>query len=452
MRANPLQLLLPPWAALLLFSAGASAQIPNGYYDSVDTSSAASLRASLHQVIDDHLRYPYTASGTDTWDILEEAQENPGNSNEILDVYKNANYTKAGGGNSNYDREHPWPKSFGFPNETGSNYPYTDCHVLFLCDGSYNSSRNNKLYDNCGGGCDEKITLANDGQGGGSGTYLGNSNWTDGTGAGKWETWIGRRGDVARALLYMDVRYEGGTHGSTGAAEPDLILTDNPALIAASNTGNNEPIAYMGLLSVLLQWHVQDPVDDFERDGHEVVYGYQGNRNPFIDHPEWVDCLFLGNCAPAGPIAYCFGDGTGSVCPCFNFGALQSGCANSANSSGCQLTAAGSTSLGANDLVLSAAGTIPNAPGLFFVGVGSNGGLGTGFGDGLLCVSGQITRLQIVISSPVGGASTSISLSAGLGLGAGDTRYYQWWYRDTNPQPCGTPFNLSNAVEVTWTP
>ncbi len=52
----------------------------------------------------------------------------------------------------------------------------------------------------------------------------------------------------------MDVRYEGGTHGDTGASEPDLILTDDESLIAASNTGNNEPVAYMGILSVLLQW------------------------------------------------------------------------------------------------------------------------------------------------------------------------------------------------------
>ena len=84
---------------------------------------------------------------TDTWNILELAQQDPGNSSRIIDVYKNASYAKVGAGNSFYNREHPWPKSYGFPNDGGSNYPYSDCHVLFLCDSSYNSSRGNKIYD-----------------------------------------------------------------------------------------------------------------------------------------------------------------------------------------------------------------------------------------------------------------------------------------------------------------
>ena len=86
---------------------------------------------------------------------------------------------------------------------------------------------------------------------------------------------MGKRGDVARALFYMDVRYEGGTH-ETGASEPDLILTDDQALIAGSNTGDNEPIAYMGILSVLLLWHEQDPVDDVERNRNDAVHSFQG--------------------------------------------------------------------------------------------------------------------------------------------------------------------------------
>ena len=107
---------------------------PSSYYSSVDTSSPSTLRASLHAVIDDHQRYPYTSSGTDTWDILEAAQEDPSNSNLILDIYRNEDYPKQGGGNSFYNREHSWPNSYGFPDDGGSNYPYTDCHVLFLCD------------------------------------------------------------------------------------------------------------------------------------------------------------------------------------------------------------------------------------------------------------------------------------------------------------------------------
>ena len=101
---------------------------------------------------------------------------------------------------------------------------------------------------------------------------------------------------MARALFYLDVRYEGGTHGSTNATEPDLILTNDETLIANSNTENNETVAYMGMLSVLLAWHAQDPVDDLERQRNNAVHNHQGNRNPFIDHPEWVACIFSNSC------------------------------------------------------------------------------------------------------------------------------------------------------------
>ncbi len=96
-------------------------------------------------------------------------------------------------------------------------------------------------------------------------------------------------------MFYFDVRYEG------GAPEPDLILTNDQALIAASNTGDNEPIAYMGMLSVLLQWHTEDPVDDVELNRNDVMFSFQNNRNPFIDHPEWVACLFMDECDAACP-------------------------------------------------------------------------------------------------------------------------------------------------------
>ena len=160
---------------------GTKYAIPAGYYDSVDTSNPTVFRATLHAVIDDHLRYPYTSSSTDTWDILEMASEDPSNTNNILDVYKNASYAKQGGGNTFYNREHTWPKSYGFPDDGSSNYPYTDCHQLFLCDDSYNTSRSNKPFRDCDSGCLEKPTDANNGVGGGTGSYPGNSNWTSGS-------------------------------------------------------------------------------------------------------------------------------------------------------------------------------------------------------------------------------------------------------------------------------
>ncbi|WP_395373817.1 endonuclease [Marinicella sp. W31] len=283
---------------LLSVSFQAMAQAPTGYYNSANTSNPSALRNSLHQIIDDHQRYPYTSSSTDTWDVLEIADEDQTNSGRISTIYRNASYSKQGGGNSYYNREHTWPKSYGFPNDGASNYPYTDMHHLFLADSGYNSSRSNKPFDVCTSNCSQKSTNFNDGRGGNGSS---DANFTKGSFTnGVWDVWNGRRGDIARAMFYMDVRYEGGNHGVTGYSEPDLILTDNRSLIANSNNGSNRSVAYMGLLSVLILWHEQDPVDDIERQHMEAVAAFQGNRNPFVDHPEWVECVFELVCNGSG--------------------------------------------------------------------------------------------------------------------------------------------------------
>jgi len=263
---------LPLVFALLLVAVTAQADPPAGYYDTVDLTSPATLRQSLHDIIKGHTRYPYTSSSTDTWDILEQADEDPYNATRILDLYRNRVFTKQGGGNDFYNREHSWPNSYGFPN-TGDT-PYTDCHHLFLCDSSYNSARANLPYDDCASGCSALPTDLYDGR---SGTNYYN--------ASGFETWNGRKGDVARAMFYMDVRYEGDISG-----EPDLVLTDNRSLIVSTSGGT----AYMGMLATLIQWSKDDPVDDGERARNDVVYGYQHNRNPFVDHPEWVAGVFEG--------------------------------------------------------------------------------------------------------------------------------------------------------------
>lgn len=279
--------ILTPWAGLT-----AGADPPAGYYNPVDPTNASTLRRTLHDLIDDHKRLPYTANATDTWDVLEAADQHPSDDRRILDIYRNASHLKAGGGNANYNREHSWPKSYGFPKLNVENYPYTDCHHLFLVDSRYNSSRHNKLYQSCDESCTEKPTENNEHSSGESSNYPGSSNWTR---KGVWETWIGRRGDVARALFYMDVRYEGGMHGVTAVIEPDLILTDNPSLVESST--RNQAAAHMGRLSDLLQWHSEDPVDERERHHNEAVFEAQGNRNPFVDRPEWVLCVFRDECS-----------------------------------------------------------------------------------------------------------------------------------------------------------
>ena len=262
-----------------------------GYYAGVVTSSASALRSSLHAVIDDHVKIPYTASSTDTWDVLEFADQDPLSPGRILDIYKNASYAKVGGGNTFYNREHTWPKSLGFPNDGATNYPHTDVHMLMLSDIAYNGSRGNLPFGNCSSSCSEFPTTSYAGQGGGTGVFPGNSNWSNGS---IWQVWTRLKGNVARAMFYMDVRYEGGTHGVSGAAEPDLRLTDNASLITQSN--GNASIAYMGLLSVLLQWHSQDPVNEAEQLRNDAIQSYQGNRNPFVDNPQWVACIYQSVC------------------------------------------------------------------------------------------------------------------------------------------------------------
>lgn len=286
--------------SLALTSCSLLAAIPQNYYQNVDNSNPANLKQSLHLIIKDHTKIPYTSSSTDTWDVLELADQDPDNSANVIDIYKNASYTKAGGGNTFYNREHSWPKSYGFPNDGSNNYPYTDLHHLFIADSSYNSSRSNKPYAECNdASCLVKTTEVNNQRGGGSLDV----NLTIGSGAtGSWQTWPARRGDVARALMYLAVRYEGGSHGITGVLEPDLVLTDDRNLIEASNTGGNESIAYMGLKSTLIAWHKADPVDDFERRHNDAVYQHQGNRNPFVDHPEYVACVFESQCSGTTPV------------------------------------------------------------------------------------------------------------------------------------------------------
>jgi methionine-rich copper-binding protein CopC len=290
------------------------------YYNGVDASSCVALRSTLHTLIDDHTAVPYTATGqTDTWDILEAADQNPLVPTEILEVYENAHYPKAGGGNSNYNREHTWPNSYGFNNLSGTSgvapnlvpqsSAYVDTHMLYLSDIEYNSNRGSKPYANCSAACAADVTLAYNGFGGGAVTYPGNHNWVqspDGS-AGTYEVWNHRKGDMSRAVLYMDIRYEGGqaTGGNTvGQFEPDLVVTDNRTLIAngaSSGSTSSSVTAYMGLKTDLIAWHNADPPDTQEQLRNDVVFSFQGNRNPFIDHPEWVAIAFASPCTGSVP-------------------------------------------------------------------------------------------------------------------------------------------------------
>lgn len=303
------------------FTTGQGAQ---NYYAGVDASSCLALRASLHALIDDHVVLAYTTPPanfqptTNTWTMLEAADQNPNNVAQILDVYRNRSYTKitdrasstCTSGSACYNREHTWPNSLGFGSTTGDlgvpSAPYTDGHMLHLSAVDWNADRGNRPYANCPPpGCGARATDAQpapfDGSGGTCSYPAGNCNWVqspDGS-AGSFETWSKRRGDMARAMFYMDVRYEGGVAGAgantAGQSEPDLVLTDDRALIQATSASP----AYMGLRADLLGWHVADPPTAGDLLRNDVIQSFQGNRNPFVDHPEWVAIAFASPCTGA---------------------------------------------------------------------------------------------------------------------------------------------------------
>ncbi len=157
----------------------------------------------------------------------------------------------------------------------------------------------------------------------------------------------------------------------------------------------------------------------------------------------------------ATSIAFCFGDGTGTACPCGNNGAAGNGCASSVNANGANLAAAGTASIGADTLVLTGTG-MPNSSALYFQGTNqAAGGAGTVFGDGKRCAGGSVIRLGTKTNA--GGASQypvlgDLSISVRGANTAGNVRTYQCWYRNAASFCTVDTFNLTNGRQVTWTP
>ena len=150
---------------------------------------------------------------------------------------------------------------------------------------------------------------------------------------------------------------------------------------------------------------------------------------------------------------YCFGDGSGSPCPCGNTGAPTQGCGNSSSSFGASLFLQGQVSTIHDTAVLTVTGVPQGQPCLFFQG--TNDLAGIPFGEGLRCAGGQTTRIAIRTavngnaSYPTAG-DPSLSSAGGL-LPWGGKRTYQVWYRDPSSFCNATNFNLSNGVELLWT-
>jgi subtilase family serine protease len=200
--------------------------------------------------------------------------------------------------------------------------------------------------------------------------------------------------------------------------------------------------------------------------------GGQGSSTP---HAGWDTCVGWGpmDCTAfatavvcntggcTGPFtAFCFGDGQDplvtTLCPCFNFGATNHGCANSVNASGAVLSATGTTS--PDTVTLTSAGELNSSLSIFLQG-DANTNSGILFGDGVRCASGQLKRLYTynavggTVSAPAAFDPPITTQSANLGapIPPGSKRYYQTYYRDPNLGFCsGMGFNVTNGMQVQW--
>ncbi|MDJ0383081.1 endonuclease [Streptomyces sp. G-G2] len=228
----------------------AGSTVVDAYYASATGKTGPALKSALHEIIKTQSKVTYDQ----VWDALKVTDEDPANHNNVILVYSGRSQAKStnGGGANDWNREHVWAKSHGdFGTATG---PGTDLHHLRPEDVTVNSTRGNKDFDK-----------------GGSPVAEAPGSFTD---SDSFEPRDAVKGDVARMLLYMAVRYDGG---------------DGFADLEVNDKVNNGSAPAIGRISVLKQWSQQDPPDAFEQRRNQAIFDtYQHNRNPFIDHPEWV--------------------------------------------------------------------------------------------------------------------------------------------------------------------
>lgn len=233
---------------------------PNGYYNNLDGLADVELRQALQDIIADP-SIVRAQTYADVIDILNEADENPENSNEIWLVYLEEGRAKLdiqtnSLSTGKWNREHTFPRSRGGFDSIEADeiadgidvywttkadslrHGNSDVHALRAADGPENSSRNNRFYGEYNGPADT---------------------------AGKF------KGDVARSVFYMAVRYNG------------------LEIVNGFPEGN---VGEFGDLATLLDWHRNDPPDDFEMNRNNVIYNWQFNRNPFIDQPDMIEYIW----------------------------------------------------------------------------------------------------------------------------------------------------------------
>jgi len=255
---------------LLLITSCSFAQIPT-YYSSIDfTQSGNTLKTALANLITTThtTQIQYTATTTDVWDALQAGDKNPNNASQVLliygfndvdAIYKNdriddvTNICSTSCPTGAWNREHCYALSLGTPAlVTSSPGPGTDAHHIRAADVTFNADRGNRLYAD------------GEGDAGTVGIY-----WYPG------DEW---KGDIARMMMYMYVRYN--------------------TRCLATNAGSGPTTYNVDMPNIFLEWNEEDPVSQFEKTRNNVLQGIQGNRNPFIDNPYIATMIWGGPQSP----------------------------------------------------------------------------------------------------------------------------------------------------------
>lgn len=250
----------------------ALSQPPEGYYQPAAQKTGFELKTALHQVVDNHAVKSYG----NLWELFYTSDAR--SDGFVWCMYSACDFVfgedqdtgGTGSGECNfYNREHIMPRSwFG-----GSVNPMnTDAHHISPVDRSINSSRGNHPYGEVLAGT-ETNTYSNGGKRG--------TNKFEGFDGVVFEPIDEFKGDLARIYLYMAIRYEDVIPGWPGS--PQL-------------NGTQDQVFADWSLAMLLNWHEMDPVSQKELARQEAVYAYQGNRNPLVDHPEAVACIWNNEC------------------------------------------------------------------------------------------------------------------------------------------------------------
>lgn len=264
--------------ALLAVISTAFAQIPAGYYNTA-TGTGYTLKTQLYNIIKDHdnqgydgLYTTYQTSDRDYFyendgTILDMYSENPGGADPYTysagESQRCGNYQSEG---DCYNREHIIPQSIF--NEAQP--MKSDAHFIVPTDGKVNGYRNNYPFGMVG-------TATYTSQNGSKLGQASNSGYAAGYTGIVFEPINEFKGDIARMYFYFATRYQ------------NVITGFNPY---AMFNGTNNQVFSPTFLEILKHWHTQDPVSQREIVRNNAVYARQGNRNPFIDHPEWVEVIW----------------------------------------------------------------------------------------------------------------------------------------------------------------